>query len=249
MYVLNRSALITGSGQGVGEGIARALASNGANVCLVGRTFSKVESVANEINKAGGSAIAIECDVKNNDSINSSIEATLSKFNALNILINNAQEVPLGNILDVTDESFRNGWDSGPLATFRFMKACYPYLKGDGKIINLASSSALRPDSNSYGAYAAVKESIRSLSRAAAVEWGQDNILVNCIMPLAKSAGMDWWMNEHPDEANEFLKTIPLGRVGDCKDDIGQAVCHILSDGMREVSTSQMGDAIISKLQ
>ena len=105
----NRTALITGSGQGVGEGIARALASNGANVCLVGRTLSKVEAVADDINKAGGSAIAIQCDVKNNDSINSSIESTVSKFNSLNILINNAQEVPLGNILDVTDESFING--------------------------------------------------------------------------------------------------------------------------------------------
>ena len=152
--------------------------------------------------------------------------------------MNNAQEVPLGNILDVTDESFIDGWNSGPLATFRFMKACYPHLKGGGKIINLASSSALRPDSGSYGAYAAVKESIRSLSRAAAVEWGPDNILVNCIMPLAKSTGMDWWMNEYPDEANEFLKTIPLGRVGDCKDDIGEAVCHILSDGMNYITGS-----------
>ena len=234
----NKTALITGSGQGVGEGIARALATYGANVCLVGRTLSKVEAVAKDINQQGGSAIAIECDVKSNVSINNSIEATISKFNSLNILINNAQEVPLGNILDVTDESFVNGWNSGPLATFRFMKASYPHLKGDGKIINLASSSALRPDSSSYGAYAAVKESIRSLSRAAAVEWGQDNILVNCIMPLAKSTGMEWWMSEHPDEANEFLKTIPLGRVGDCKNDIGEAVCHILSDGMNYITGS-----------
>ena len=141
-----KTALITGSGQGVGEGIARALASYGANVCLVGRTFSKVEAVAMDINKNGGSAIAIECDVKSNESINQSIETTLSNFNSLNILVNNAQEVPLGNILDVTDESFINGWNSGPLATFRFMKASHPYLKGGGKVINLASSSALRPD-------------------------------------------------------------------------------------------------------
>ena len=234
----NKTALITGSGQGVGEGIARALASFGANVCLVGRTFSKVEAVANDINQKGGSALAVECDVKNIESVNNSIKIRLSKFSSLNILVNNAQEVPLGNILDVTDESFIDGWNSGPLATFRFMKACYPHLKGGGKIINLASSSALRPDSGSYGAYAAVKESIRSLSRAAAVEWGPDNILVNCIMPLAKSTGMDWWMNEYPDEANEFLKTIPLGRVGDCKDDIGEAVCHILSDGMNYITGS-----------
>ena len=233
-----KTALITGSGQGVGEGIARALASYGANVSLAGRTLSKVQLVADEINSSGGSAIAIECDVKDLSSINNSITLTLSKFESLNILINNAQEVPLGNLLDVTDESFLNGWNSGPLATFRFMKSCYPHLKGDGKVINLASSSALRPDSSSYGAYAAVKESIRSISRAAAVEWGPDNIMVNCIMPLAKSAGMDWWMNENPDEANEFLKTIPLGKVGDCKDDIGEAVCHLLSDGMNYITGS-----------
>ena len=166
----NKTALITGSGQGVGEGIARALASNGANVCLVGRTLSKVEAVADDINKAGGSAIAIECDVKNNDSINSSNEASLSKFNSLNILIN-AQEVPLGNILDVTDESFINGWDSGPLPLFVY-EILLSTFKGGGKIINLAVL-CLEPDLNSYECLCCSKESIRSLSRAAAVEWAQ----------------------------------------------------------------------------
>jgi NAD(P)-dependent dehydrogenase (short-subunit alcohol dehydrogenase family) len=238
MDFTNKTALITGAGQGVGKGIAESLAAHGANVCLVGRTFSKVELVAEEINKNDGSAIAIECDVKNLSSIHDAIKQSVASFNSINILVNNAQEVPLGKLLEVSDEMFEAGWNSGPLATLRFMKACYPYLKGDGKIINLASSSALRPDSANYGAYAAVKESIRSLSRAAAVEWGPDNILVNCIMPLAQSPGMDWWMSENPDEANEFLKTIPLRKVGDCKDDIGEAVCHLLSDGMNYITGS-----------
>jgi meso-butanediol dehydrogenase/(S,S)-butanediol dehydrogenase/diacetyl reductase len=238
MDFTNKTALITGAGQGVGKGIAESLAAYGANVCLVGRTLSKVELVAEEINKNDGSAIAIECDVKNLSSIHDAIKQSVASFNSINILVNNAQEVPLGKLLEVSDEMFEAGWNSGPLASLRFMKACYPYLKGDGKIINLASSSALRPDSANYGAYAAVKESIRSLSRAAAVEWGPDNILVNCIMPLAQSPGMDWWMSENPDEANEFLKTIPLRKVGDCKDDIGEAVCHLLSDGMNYITGS-----------
>jgi NAD(P)-dependent dehydrogenase (short-subunit alcohol dehydrogenase family) len=234
----NKTALVTGAGQGVGEGIAEAIASYGANLALAGRTYSKVEKVANKIMSQGGSAIAIECDVKNLNSIQNAIDLTISKFSNINFLINNAQEVPLGNILDVSEESFINGWNSGPLASFRFMRLCYPYLKGDGKIINLASSSALRPDSAGYGAYAAVKEAIRSLSRTAAVEWGHDNILVNCIMPLAKSTGMEWWMNENPDEASEFIKSIPLEKVGDCKEDIGEAVCHLLSDGMSYITGS-----------
>ena len=234
----NKTALITGSGQGVGRGIALALSERGANIALVGRTLSKVKSVADEIKNNGGSALAIECDVKDKDSIKTAIDLTISEFSGINFLINNAQEVPLGDLLQVSDDAFETGWMSGPLATFHFMKLCHPFLKGDGKIINLASSSALRADSKGYGAYAAVKEAIRALSRTAAVEWGPDNILVNCIMPLAKSTGMDWWMSERPEEAAEFVKTIPLGRVGDCKDDIGEAVCHLLSEGMAYITGS-----------
>ena len=125
----NKTALVTGAGQGVGEGIAEAIASYGANLALAGRTYSKVEKVANRIISQGGSAIAIECDVKNLNSIQNAIDLTISKFSNINFLINNAQEVPLGNILDVSEESFINGWNSGPLATFRFMRLCYPYLK------------------------------------------------------------------------------------------------------------------------
>ena len=238
MEFKNKTALITGSGQGIGRGIALALSDRGANIALVGRTLSKVKSVADEIKDNGGSALAIECDVKDKDSIKTAIDLAVSEFSGINFLVNNAQEVPLGNLLHVSDDAFEAGWMSGPLATFHFMKICHPFLKGGGKIINLASSSALRADSEGYGAYAAVKEAIRTLSRTAAVEWGQDNILVNCIMPLAKSTGMEWWMNERPEEAAEFVKTIPLGRVGDCKDDIGEAVCHLLSEGMSYITGS-----------
>ena len=238
MDFTGKTAVITGAGQGVGKGIAMALSAHKANVALVGRTLLKVQEVADQIIQKGGSATAIECDVKNKSDIEKAILQTIEKFSSIDFLVNNAQEVPLGNLLHVDDEAFENGWKSGPLATFRFMKLCHPYLKGGGKIINLASSSALRADSEGYGAYASVKEAIRAISRTAAVEWGQDNILVNCIMPLAKSTGMEWWMNERPEEASAFVQTIPLGRVGDCKDDIGEAVCHLFSDGMSYITGS-----------
>ena len=238
MDFTGKTAVITGAGQGVGKGIAMALSAHKANVALVGRTLSKVQEVADQIIQKGGSATAIKCDVKNKSDIEKAILQTIEKFSSIDFLVNNAQEVPLGNLLHVDDEAFENGWKSGPLATFRFMKLCHPYLKGGGKIINLASSSALRADSEGYGAYASVKEAIRAISRTAAVEWGQDNILVNCIMPLAKSTGMEWWMNERPEEASAFVQTIPLGRVGDCKDDIGEAVCHLFSDGMSYITGS-----------
>ena len=123
-------------------------------------------------------------------------------------------------------------------AEAKAMKLFYEDLKGDGAIINLASSSALRPDSSGYGAYAAVKEAIRSLTRAAAVEWGKDNIRVNTIMPLANSVGMQWWVDERPEEASEFIDTIPLKRIGDCENDIGESVCQLVSDGMNYITGS-----------
>ena len=110
----NKTALITGSGQGVGRGIALALSERGANIALVGRTLSKVKSVADEIKDNGGSAIAIECDVKDKDSIKIAIDLTISEFSGINFLINNAQEVPLGNLLQVSDDAFEAGWMSGP---------------------------------------------------------------------------------------------------------------------------------------
>ncbi|MEK9649421.1 MAG: SDR family oxidoreductase [Gammaproteobacteria bacterium] len=234
----NKIAVISGSGQGVGEGIALALASYGVKVALLGRTFAKVEQVAMNIKENGGNALPVECDVKNLNSITEAVDKVIAEYGTINILVNNAQEVPLGSILDVTDEAAENGWKSGPLASLRFMRTCYKYLKGNGSVINLASSSALRPDSAGYGVYAAVKEAIRSITRTAAVEWGPDNIRVNAIMPLAMSKGMEWWMKERPDEANEFLRTIPLGRVGDCKDDIGMAVCKLLTDDMSYITGS-----------
>ena len=102
----NKTALITGSGQGVGRGIALALSERGANIALVGRTLSKVKSVADEIKDNGGSALAIECDVKDKDSITTAIDLTISEFSGINFLINNAQEVPLGTYFQYYNIAF-----------------------------------------------------------------------------------------------------------------------------------------------
>ena len=91
-------AIVTGSGQGVGEGIAMALSSYGVKVALLGRTFKKVETVASNIAKSGGIALPIECDVKNLASIEKAIALVTNEYKGIQILINNAQEVPLGTL-------------------------------------------------------------------------------------------------------------------------------------------------------
>ena len=229
-------ALVTGAGQGVGQGIAFALAQEGVAVAVTGRTLSKVEATAAEIVKRGGKALALECDVKDASSLQRSVEQTVKQLGGLNILVNNAQEVPLGPLLGVSDEGFTNGWESGPLATFRLMKLSHPHLKGDGCIINLASPAAMRWDASNYGVYAAVKEAIRSLTRAAACEWAKDGIRTNAILPLANSPGMEWWTREHPQEAAAFIATVPMQRVGECEADIGRFVVSLCSDDCRYIN-------------
>ena len=236
MLLENKVALVTGAGQGVGQGIALALAAQGAKVAVTGRTLEKLQATCALIEQRGGESLPVVCDVKSASSLEQCLQAVLKHFGGLNILVNNAQEVPLGTLLQVTDERFAAGWESGPLATFRMMKLCYPHLRGDGCIINLASAAGKRWDMTGYGAYAATKEAIRSLTRAAACEWGPEGIRTNVILPHAKSPGLEWWMNKNPEEAAEFVATIPQRRVGECEDDIGRFVAVLCSEASSYVN-------------
>ncbi len=236
MLLENKVALVTGAGQGVGQGIALALAGEGAKVAVTGRTLQKLETTCGLIGARGGEAMPVVCDVKSAEALQSCLDTVLNHFGGLQILVNNAQEVPLGTLHQLTEESFTAGWESGPLAVLRMMKLCYGHLKGDGCIINLASAAAKRWDMSGYGAYAATKEAIRSLTRAAACEWGQDGIRCNAILPHARSPGMNWWIENNPEEAAEFLATIPQRRVGDCEQDIGRFVAVLCSDASAYVN-------------
>jgi len=231
MLLHDKVALVTGAGQGVGRGIALALAAEGARIAAVGRTLAKLESTAREVEERGGKAIALGCDVKDAASLEACVEAVVRELGTIDILVNNAQEVPLGSLDQVTDASFEAGWQSGPLATFRLMKLCRPHLRGGGCIVNLASTAARRWDASGYAAYAAVKEAIRAISRGAACEWAREGIRTNVILPHAKSPGLEWWIENNPEESAAFIATIPQQRVGDCEQDIGRFVALLCSEG------------------
>lgn len=224
-----KAAIVTGAGQGVGQGIALALAGHGARVVAMGRTGSKVEETCRQVEERGGVCIPFAGDVKKQEDLAACVARCVEAFGGVQILVNNAQEVPLGPVLGVTEEALGAGWESGPLATFRMMKLCHPHLKGDGCIVNLASTAARRWDAANYGAYAAVKEAIRAFSRAAASEWGGDGIRTNVILPHAKSPALAAWTEANPEEAAAFVATIPMGRIGECEADIGEFVAFLCS--------------------
>lgn len=227
-------ALVTGAGQGVGQGIALALAAAGAKVAVTGRTLAKLETTCGLITERGGDALAIAGNVKEAASLADMVSQTVARFGGLDILVNNAQEVPNGKLLDVSDEAFLAGFESGPLATFRLMKLAHPHMvaRGGGVIVNLASSAGIRWDMSGYGAYGAVKQATRVLSRAAAAEWGRQGIRVLTIAPHAESPGLKWWIANNPEEAEAFFRTIPLGRIGKLEEDIGRAVAALCGPDM-----------------
>jgi meso-butanediol dehydrogenase / (S,S)-butanediol dehydrogenase / diacetyl reductase len=229
-------ALITGAGQGVGEGCAIALADEGAAVACVGRTLSKVERVAKTIESRGGAAIALRADVTDADDIRASVDATLERFGTIDILVNNAVQPPAGRLNDLDEEKLEQGWRSGPLAAFRYMRACYPHLKGGGVIVNMGTGSALLPNLSGMGGYAMCKEAMRMLTRAAACEWGADGIRANAVLPLALSPAMAAHMDNLPPGRHNPLDLVPLGRIGDVVEDIGRAVAMLCRPEMSYVT-------------
>ncbi len=235
----NKVALITGAGQGIGQGIAFALAKRGAKIAALGRTLAKCEETCKIIQQRFGTeTIALGGDVSQLDGLKSTVESVVEALGPVDILVNNAVSTSRGPLLSQKDEHVLHAFTVGPLATLKLMQLCHPHMvsRGGGSIINLASSAAKRWDMSGYGVYAAEKEAIRTLTRTAASEWGKDNIRANCILPHAKSPALKAWTEQNPQEAAAFVRSIPLQRIGECEEDIGEFVAMLCSDEAAYVS-------------
>lgn len=228
-------AIVTGAGQGVGRGIALALGREGASVAVLGRTASSLDATCDLLRPLGAGAEPITCDVFDTEAIPGVVAQIAARMGGIDILVNNAYSGRYGPLLSMSDEDFQRGFRSGPFAAFAFMRACHPHMKrrGGGSIVNLVTSAMVRWDPSTYGAYAAAKQALRSVTRTAAAEWGADGIRANSIAPHALSPGMRRWMDANPAEAEEFRRTIPLGYVGDCEQDIGRAVVMLAGPDAR----------------
>jgi NAD(P)-dependent dehydrogenase (short-subunit alcohol dehydrogenase family) len=231
-------ALITGAGQGIGQGIALSLAKRGATVVAVGRTLEKCQETCALIEgKYNTPTLALSADVADLDALKAIVDQATKAFERIDILVNNAVSTRPCPLLKQKDENTINSFMIGPVATLRLMQLCHPYLSQQGgSIINMASTAAKRWDMSNYGVYAAEKDAIRALTRTAASEWGRDNIRANCILPHATSPALKAWTEHNPEEAAEFIKSIPLQRIGDCEQDIGEFVAVLCSPESSYVS-------------
>jgi NAD(P)-dependent dehydrogenase (short-subunit alcohol dehydrogenase family) len=223
-------AIVTGAGQGVGRGVALAVAAEGAKVMLLGRTLAKCEAVAAEIEARGGEAVADRCDVEHRDEAEASVARTVERWGRIDLLVNNAVSMTYASLRRLTEADMETMWQSGPMACFRFMQFCFPYLReAKGCVVNMGSGSSILP-AGAMGGYAMTKEAIRVLSRVGALEWGRFGIRVNSICPLADTPGWESFSETAPSGVGDtVIGSVPLGRLGDPEADIGRAVVYLAS--------------------
>jgi 2-hydroxycyclohexanecarboxyl-CoA dehydrogenase len=234
--LVGRVAIVTGAGQGVGKGIAAALADEGAAVALLGRTAQKVVDVAKELTDKGKTAVGIGCDVADRDAVNGAVAETLAAFGRIDIVINNAQGGALGvdkPTIDLSDDDVLEFFRTGPLGTLHVMQAAFPALRESehAVVINLGSAIGVR-GATRQAPYAMAKEAINGLTKSAAIEWGKHGIRVNLICPAAWSPGAEAYRDENPERWEQIQRGIPLRRFGDPYDDIGRAVVALVSDDL-----------------
>ncbi len=232
--LVDRVAIVTGGGQGVGQGIAYALAKEGAHVVLTGRTVEKLHATAASIEQQGVRALSVCGSISDRETAQRSVDEAVRVFGRLDILVNNAHSfTPTIALEEMPLENMKINIESGLYGTFHFMQCAFPHLKSKGgSIINLGSYVGLA-STVGYGAYSATKEAIRALSRTAAREWGKYKIRVNVINPAALSPTAKAYLADHPEHLKEVIDRVALGYMGDPEDDIGRVAVFLAGDDAR----------------
>jgi len=221
-----RVAIVTGGSIGLGRQIAQGLAEMGANVALCARKQERCQQAAEEIQRLGVKAVALACDVKNRASIQDAVDATLSEFGHIDILINNAGISWGAAAEEMSLEDWNKVIETNLTGTFLCAQAVGKIMirQGRGKIINIASVAGLGgapPELPAIG-YHASKGGVISFTKDLACKWAVHNIQVNAIAPGWFPTHMSNRVLEHHKEL--FLSQIPMRRFGGEHDLKGSAV-------------------------
>jgi NAD(P)-dependent dehydrogenase (short-subunit alcohol dehydrogenase family) len=232
-------AVVTGSTQGLGEGIAMRLAREGAAIVVNGRSLERGQRVLERLTALGARAIFLPADLSDRQAAEGLIEEAAARLGGVDILVNNAQALaPAVETLDPANDAwFDLVLRSGLYASLATARAAFPFMRarGGGRIINFGSINAVF--GSRYGAaYNATKEAIRGLTRTLANELGEHGITVNAIMPSGLSPAYEAFFKDDPARAEASAKSIPMRRHGRPEEDIGAAVLGLVSESGRFIT-------------
>ncbi len=221
--------IITGGAGGIGLGMAKAMAKEGAVLAIVDVNEEAGRSAEKVLQEISPNSSFFKADLMDRENLPAIITSVVEKYGKLDVLVNNAHACKQKLIEDLTQADFDLSFGTGFYPTFYLMQAALPYLKeSKGNIINFASGAGINGDPT-QAAYAAAKEAIRGITRVAANEWGRYGINVNIISPIADSEGVRAWAKAQPEYYEAVVNKIPLGRFGDVEEDIGRVAVFLAS--------------------
>lgn len=235
----DKVAIITGAGDGIGRGVARRFAAEGAKVVVAELNEETGKRVAAGIEADfGAKALFVRSDVSNEESVLDMVDATVKHFGRVDILVNNAWGGgELSRLEHKSTELMERALRVGFLGVFWAMQAAFPHMKagGGGRIITMCSLNGI--NAHMYSAeYNSAKEAARTLTRTAAREWARYNITANVICPGAATAAYKAFEAMAPQLAADLLKQVPMGRMGDPEADIAPLSVFLASDESRYVT-------------
>jgi NAD(P)-dependent dehydrogenase (short-subunit alcohol dehydrogenase family) len=231
-----RVAIVTGAADGIGRGITRRYASEGAAVLAVDVDDAKVKDVAEAATADFGVDVqALTADVERKAEVVAMVHHAVDTWGSVDILVNNAWGgASFGPVEEKTDEQLAHGFGLAFYGPFWAMQAAFPHMRdrGWGRVINMCSAAGPNAMLGTLE-YNCAKEALRTLTRTAAREWAPYGIVVNAVLPGAKGSGMvrryeaDSTLEAQLDAMN------PMGRIGDPETDIGPVAVFLASDDCR----------------
>ncbi|MBP2280668.1 NAD(P)-dependent dehydrogenase (short-subunit alcohol dehydrogenase family) [Psychrobacter sp. PL19] len=224
-------ALVTGASRGIGESIARLLASRGAHVIVSSRKIDACQAVADSIVADGDKASAFPCHVGEMEQITAIFEHIKNEFGQIDILVNNAAANPyFGHILDTDLAAFQKTVDVNIRGYFFMSTAAGKMMReqGGGVILNTASVNGVVAG-NMQGIYSITKAAVISMTKSFAKECGPLNIRVNALLPGLTDTKFASTLTKNDQILNIALKSIPLGRVAQ-PDEMAGTVLYLVSD-------------------
>jgi len=258
MKLEGKIAIVTGGGQGIGEGIVRCLAEEGADIAIIDINGANATKIANEVKAPGRRTLAIEADITDNDRVVKAVQDILDFFGRIDVLVNNVGGYPTEDlegatglrVTDRTGEEWDHLYELNLKTQVLMSRVVVPHLikQKSGKIVNISSASA-GTASSQLVCYATVKAGIVHYSRILARDLAADNINVNCICPgvlytplweRGASVLSQFIPGAEIMKPREFFDTalvsqVPLGRE-QTPEDIGRAVVFFASEDARNIT-------------
>jgi NAD(P)-dependent dehydrogenase (short-subunit alcohol dehydrogenase family) len=237
----DKVSIITGGASGIGLATCQVFAKHGSKVAVVDLAGDGAKAVADEINAAGGEAIAIQADVSKDADMRAIFEQTESKFGKVNVVFNNAgiSHANDDDAVNTTEDVWDLTMDINVKGVFLGCKYAVPALKraGGGSIINTASFVACLGAATPQLAYTSSKGAVLAMSRELAVIHARENIRVNALCPGPLNTELLQKYLNTPERRNRRLIQIPMGRFGEAEE-IANGVVFLASDESSYVTGS-----------